>query len=199
MGSRRAQSESIGVILLTAVIIIVIGVGSYAILGGTGDSDTVLASIDHSIDSDRLRLTHTGGDTLAASDLRVVVRGSGTEQSFILDAANLSGSDDQFEPSERIERDISTLSGTVDLYVVHVPTNTALLSVSERIKKFVADSILSWSTGSDWNGATSAVSVVHDGFGDHRDDAVELGHARDSTGGAGRPRRSMSSARTTGA
>lgn len=186
MGRGRGQSESIGVILLTAVVVLgVAGVGVVVLDNGTSDREQILLTVDHEISIDTLTLTHAGGDTVRATDLRVVVRGDGSEQSFVVDAANVSGGDGRLEASERISREIESVSGAVELLVVHDPTNTVLVQVSEQISESVSDSVLTWSSASDWDGAASATGVVHDDVGDRSAGTVELGYPARDRGGSG--------------
>ncbi|MBX0287414.1 PKD domain-containing protein [Halomicroarcula sp. F28] len=138
---RRAQSESIGVILLTVVIVITVGVGSAVFLGSVADdadrAGAPLVDFSVEVTATEITVTHAGGDVVAQSELTVIVRGQSTTKRYRVDAANVSGDDDgRFEPSERFRRAHDFVGPTVDVTVVHNASNTVLaresLVVGER-------------------------------------------------------------------
>ena len=74
----RAQSETVGVILLLAVFVVSASAIGVAYVGGVGsDADEVVVSADLSADGTDLRVDHLGGDALPNDDLTVVVRADG--------------------------------------------------------------------------------------------------------------------------
>ena len=74
----RAQSETVGIILLLAVFVVSASAIGVAYVGGVGsDADEVVVSADLSADGTDLRVDHLGGDALPNDELTVVVRANG--------------------------------------------------------------------------------------------------------------------------
>lgn len=129
----RAQSESIGVILLTGVVVIVVAIGGAVILdGAASDADSApLVDVTFEVTTDKISVTHAGGDTVAQSALTVIVRDDTTTERYAVDAAHVTGDGDgQFEPSERFERNHGLSGPTVDVLVVHDDSNSVLAQES---------------------------------------------------------------------
>lgn len=79
----RAQSETIGVILLVAVFVVSASAIGVAYVGGVGsDADEVVVSADLTADGTDLRADHLGGDALPNEELAVVVRAEGNTTRF---------------------------------------------------------------------------------------------------------------------
>lgn len=98
----RAQSESIGVILLTAVVVIsVTTVGAFAL--SDIDSETVDADVSVRVTANGFYFDHAGGDPLEMADLLIVVRdGNRTlRPDFTADTIYDGDDDATFEPGER--------------------------------------------------------------------------------------------------
>lgn len=127
----RAQSHTVGVILLTAVIVILMGVFGAFYLGVTTDRVNnygPLVDADVNATADQVTVVHVGGDAIAFDDLDIVVRVGGANERFPVDAVNVSGDgDDRFDPTERFVRDHGLGSGEMEILVVHTPSNTILL------------------------------------------------------------------------
>jgi PKD repeat protein len=127
----RAQSESIGVILFTFVVVVTVGVGGAVVLGGVAqDADTAGAPlVDATIEltANEISVTHGGGDPVAQSAVTVILRGDTKTERYGLDDANLSGDDDgTFEVTERFQRDHDLVGPTVDVVVVDNASNSIL-------------------------------------------------------------------------
>ena len=185
MGGVRAQSESIGVILLTFVIVLAVGVFSIGALGGLFDGRTasgVLVDVEYEFDGGSLVLTHGGGDSVAAESVEVMVAEPTRARYLLTEFTALDGADAVFDPGERWQRAHSLSGGTVRLIVVHTPSNAVLFDETTDVP---APPRVRWSSASDWDGAVSASSVVHDDVGDHSADAVELGYPARDRGGSG--------------
>ncbi|MDB2294482.1 type IV pilin N-terminal domain-containing protein, partial [Halorubrum ezzemoulense] len=74
----RAQSETVGIILLLAVFVVSASAIGVAYVGGVGSNvDEVVVSADLSADGSDLRVDHLGGDALPNDELTVVVRTDG--------------------------------------------------------------------------------------------------------------------------
>jgi hypothetical protein len=70
----RAQTESIGVILLLGVVVISIGAGGiYAVGTVTQSTDGPDAAFTSEIGTDGIALSHQGGDSVPGNDLRLIV------------------------------------------------------------------------------------------------------------------------------
>ncbi|RLM67899.1 type IV pilin [Halorubrum sp. Atlit-8R] len=93
----RAQSETVGIILLVAVFVVSASAIGVAYVGGVGsDTDEVVVSAELSADGTDLRVDHLGGDALPNGELAVVVRadGNATRYPFAPPAG-------EFAPGER--------------------------------------------------------------------------------------------------
>jgi len=126
----RAQSESIGVIMLTAVIVLLVGGFGVVYLGASGagsGADTPLVDAEVTVTDQQVTITHVGGDTIPTSELDVIVRANGGSERFSLDAVNISeDTDGSFGPSDRFERDHGLGGGQLDVLLVHTTSNTVL-------------------------------------------------------------------------
>ena len=127
----RAQSESIGIILLTFVIVVTVGVGGAVMLSGVADDadrgSAPLVDATIEVTATEISVVHNGGDPVALSDLTVIARGDTRTERYDLDAANVTGDGDGiFEPSERFEREHGLVGPTADVLVVHTASNTVL-------------------------------------------------------------------------
>ncbi|MGM0448517.1 MAG: carboxypeptidase regulatory-like domain-containing protein [Methanobacteriota archaeon] len=79
----RAQSETVGVILLVAVFVVSASAIGVAYVGGVGsDADEVVVSADLSANGTDLRVDHLGGDTLSNDELVVVIRANGNSTRY---------------------------------------------------------------------------------------------------------------------
>jgi len=93
----RAQSETVGVILLVAVFVVSASAIGVAYVGGVdSDADEVVVSADLSAAETDLRVDHLGGDALPNGALAVVVRADGNTTRYLF--APPSG---EFSPGDR--------------------------------------------------------------------------------------------------
>ncbi|WP_159901761.1 type IV pilin [Salinirussus salinus] len=129
---RRAQSETIGVLLLTAVVVVlvsVVGAGVIANVSSQAQAGEVAARADVTITSDNVTVTHGGGDTLADSTVQVILRNGSDESRYELSdvapADRTGDGDGRFEPGERAVLSHS-LTGTVSVLVVDIERGTVL-------------------------------------------------------------------------
>lgn len=99
----RAQSESIGVILLTAVIVVTVGAAGTVVLADIGAEETTRADLAVDLTDDRVAVAHNGGDSVPFDALLVVVRqGNDTWRPATNVSALARGdADAQFDPGER--------------------------------------------------------------------------------------------------
>lgn len=130
----RAQSHTVGVILLTAVIVILIGVFGAVYLGVTSDrADRYGPLLDAEVNAtdEQVFLTHRGGDSIAVDELAVTIRRGGTSERHALAVADVTRTRtlndvDRFEPTERFEHAHDLGAGQMEVMVIHVPSNTVL-------------------------------------------------------------------------
>ena len=127
----RAQSESIGVILLTAVVVITVGSAGAVVLAadGGGGEETVNADVSIDIVEDGVVVAHGGGDAVSLADVRVIVEtGNGTWRPPVNQSGLENGDgDEQFEEGERWvgERDLDP-EALVRVRVIDAESRTLL-------------------------------------------------------------------------
>lgn len=142
-GTRRGQIEGVGVVLLTAIVVVAVGTFGAFYLGSIGD-EQVRADLDVRLDAaghGNVSVTHGGGTTLDTDEVVVIVRdASGGEERYGVTAANLTGSsDDTFDPGETWRRETAadlTAGDRLRVLVVHNATESvpfdSPVTVSER-------------------------------------------------------------------
>ncbi|WP_049980048.1 type IV pilin N-terminal domain-containing protein [Halolamina rubra] len=99
----RAQSETVGVILLTAVVVLTVGTVGAVVFTEVNTAETTRADLAVSVADDGVAVTHNGGEPIAFADLEVVVRsGDETWRPPMNESGVVRGDgDDRFQPSER--------------------------------------------------------------------------------------------------
>jgi len=126
-------SPVIGVILMVAITVILAAVIGTFVLG-LGDSleQAPQAQLDAEYDGSNLAVSHNGGDSIAAADLKIVVEGGNT----ITSDSSESGVDAEFSPNsgdfsvgDTITMN-SGVSGTdAQVQVIHEPSESIILDV----------------------------------------------------------------------
>lgn len=128
----RAQSETVGVILLTAIVVLTVGTAGAVVLAGVDTTETVRADLAVTVADDGVAVTHDGGQPVAFADLQVVVRnGDGTWRPPMNESGVIRGDDDgEFEPGERwaATRDLNGDAVTT-VQVVERESDTVLVEV----------------------------------------------------------------------
>lgn len=132
-GPSRAQSEVVGVTILTGVVVIAALTVGAVIIAQTGGDDGPTTDLVLEVTASDVALTHNGGDTLALGDLTVVLDADGSERRFTPDAANTSDGDARLRPGDRISRAHGFPSDDLGVMVVHDPSNSVLVDDRERI------------------------------------------------------------------
>ncbi|SDM49146.1 Protein of unknown function [Halogranum gelatinilyticum] len=134
----RAQSETIGVILLVGVVTLAISTFGVYYLGSIDQNPGPTTNVDSHVTAEEIRLTHDGGDIVDTANLRVVVRANGADTGIDWSEGSLSGSTpDSFGPGETWSVDVSAArddaSGSdfdpdteVRILLVHDPTNSVV-------------------------------------------------------------------------
>ena len=116
----RGQSETLGVVLLTAIVVILVAlIGGFLFAELGSSEEQVLANIQGEVTSEGVVLTHEGGDSFGPGELTVLLRGDAEEEWSI---------DNSFEGGDKWESGDSLSNGEYQLLVVHESSNTMLLN-----------------------------------------------------------------------
>lgn len=125
MASTRGQSETVGIVLLTAVIVVLASVVGVFILANFEGSDETEQTVDvrSAVDGQNVTISHFGGASYAAAEIRIVIRQQGSgEISLPLSEFTHDGDRETFEAGDRWKSDFDsrgeTLSGEIRLLVV---------------------------------------------------------------------------------
>lgn len=141
MGS-RAQTETIGMVLLLGLVVVVVTVGGVVALDATvgGNQETApFVQLEASVDGTSLTLSHRAGDSLRAGDIDVVTRSGDTTTRYALESDGEINdkpvtSETRFSPGDDWRPTTSLGFNESDEYlvlVVHEPSNSVLYR-SER-------------------------------------------------------------------
>lgn len=135
--SIRAQSETVGSVLVLALVVILVstvGLAGLAALDSfAGERAAATVAVDGVVDdTDELRLvvTHEGGDPLAPEDVVLLVGEAGDRERLTL--AEATGSDATFRPADRLAVIEPTFDpdDRVRVIAIHEPTGTTLAEVT---------------------------------------------------------------------
>jgi len=125
----RAQPETVGAVLLLAMVVIgVSGVG-YVLLGTIDPGDGPTTDVAATVTDDALTITHRGGDPLAGDDLTVVLRYDGSEERYEFATDGSYGADATFDPGEqwRLDGAVPYAPGDrVEVLLFHESSDTVL-------------------------------------------------------------------------
>lgn len=136
--ANRAQSSVIGVVLLTAVLIVTvstIGIFFLGTISEQADASEPLVDVDATLTNEAVEVQHVAGDTVDLDDLTLVLSKGSTTERYAFDGANVSGSGDgQFGPAETFARNHSLGSGAFRVRVYHTASNSLLHS--ERLDAY---------------------------------------------------------------
>ena len=126
----RGQSETIGSVLLLALVVILVstvGLAGLAAIGTFAPAEPAASvGIDGGIDDGELTLVvvHEGGDALAPDEVVLLV-GEGEDRQR-LELADASGGDATFRPGDRRELTAGPVDPPVRVLVVHAPSGATL-------------------------------------------------------------------------
>lgn len=124
-----AQSDVVGVLLFTGVVVLLVGVVGTFVLSGIDTTSEPVADVEVHVTDSTVRLTHGGGDSMAAAAVRVEFGRDGSGATTLADASERAGDgDDRLEPGERRETGHGA-SDTISVSVVHDPSDTVLTRV----------------------------------------------------------------------
>lgn len=119
----RAQSETVGVVLLTGVVVILVAIVGAVVLGDLGSEKPPVADFEPNVTTGAVTLQYTNGDRIQKTDLTVVVIGADRARHGLETYTELAGNgDDSLDPGERVRRTHTIGQETVRVIVVHEPT-----------------------------------------------------------------------------
>ncbi|MBX0324010.1 PKD domain-containing protein [Halomicroarcula sp. F13] len=128
-GDDRAQSETIGVVLLTGVVVVTIGVAGFVTLGDIGASARSTPSLDiHAgATTQDVFVAHNGGSSVDSNDVTIVVVGDNRRQYTLADYTQVGGTDPtRFEPGGRWGLPNDVGGASIRVVAIHDPTSTVL-------------------------------------------------------------------------
>jgi hypothetical protein len=177
-GSARGQSEVLGVVTLTILIVLLIGlVTSVAVLPSvSGNSVPPAVDLGVGAEPGTVEVSHRGGESLETDGLVLVVRGSADEVRLGFESAF---GEPRFDDGDSVAFSPSLPLNAGDrlrVLVVHEPTNQVVYDGAKvvRLPGGTSGSRLVWSSAADWN-AGSGQRVVHDDVGDRVPSQLQLG------------------------
>lgn len=150
----RSQTESIGIVLLTAVIAIVVSVsGMYYLSSVEGDGDQPKFSVEGDVSAPNVTVTHAGGDPIPSGDLRLVVR---VDDSSVYTETY----DQEFTPGDTWTVNVSnhtnvTTGSTIGVSLYHVPSGSQLYSEA-------------WTADEEWSSITKLSQYPRQLLATHR-------------------------------
>ncbi|WEL17977.1 Pilin/Flagellin, FlaG/FlaF family [Halorhabdus sp. SVX81] len=126
MKQARAQSEVVGVVLMTAVIIILAMIVGGTILSTVDTEEKPTANLNVSVDASNVTVSHHGGTYLSVDEITVHLRSANTER-HLLDAfqERQGDADSSFDPGETVTH-THNATALLTVFVVHDPSNTVL-------------------------------------------------------------------------
>lgn len=138
--SGRAQTEAIGVVTVTAVVLLLAFTVGFAVVGSmTNGESTAPALGDYSFDADgtAVSVTHASGDAVPLSDLSLVVRGPNGSTSRPFTAGTLADGGAVFRPGSTWRYDAFPFpfdrAVELELLVLHGPSGTVVDRTTVRV------------------------------------------------------------------
>jgi PKD repeat protein len=126
---QRGQSEVIGIVLFTAVVVgAVVLVGALVIPTFAEDADRRFLSVDGDATTQNITLQHADGDSFSTDDLEIILRGNASSERYDFDGfTQLRGTDNAtFEQGDRWYRSHGIDSEQMEILVVDVSQNQIL-------------------------------------------------------------------------
>jgi len=199
LSTNRAQVESLGSLLLVAVVVVSVGTfGAYYVAsttgggaGGTADGANGADSFDFAVGvtQDELRISHNGGPSVPTTDLRILVENVSGEYTYTFDDGAVQGGDgnDRFDAGETWELTWDQSTG-VDMTISLVDTGEERLLFRQSVttESAATDRPSNVAGGEEINGALGgeAPGETLGGDGDGDDDGDE-DEAEDKDGDGG--------------
>lgn len=124
--SGRAQSEVVGALLFTVVVVLLVSLVGLVVLSGADTTSEPAVDLEIAVENATVRLTHAGGEDLVASDV-VVILGDGATAGRGLETVNESvGDNDTLFEGGEVREASHGATDALSVTVVHEPTNTVL-------------------------------------------------------------------------
>jgi flagellin-like protein len=116
----RAQSEVVGVILLTGVVVVLVSVVGAIVISGQQTDRGPTADIIATTDGNDLILKHAGGGRMAVADIDVYIAdGTTTRYDLTAFTEQVGDGDGRFDPGERRQLTLSQRGRLRILVVAH--------------------------------------------------------------------------------
>lgn len=137
--STRAQSTVIGVLLLTAVVIITVStIGIFFVGTISEQADASGPLVDVSMTNETIEVRHVVGDSVDIDDLTLIVDNDSVTERYAFGPANVTGDGDgQFDPGETFARNHSLGGGAFRVRILDTGSNSLLHS--ERLDAYAVD------------------------------------------------------------
>jgi hypothetical protein len=129
VSSERSQSETVGVLLITGIVIILVGTLGVAMTSNVMSQMEGDPQIDLGGDAtkENVTLEHVGGARLETSELEVVLQGDSTERYDLTSFTQRRGDDPTwFESGDRYQRGHNLSGDSVEVLLVHRPSNSVV-------------------------------------------------------------------------
>jgi len=166
---------------MTAVVVILSVIVGGAILTNIDTQDEPVADLEASVDASNVTISHHGGTQLSTDEVTIYFRSGNTERHSLSAFPELQGDNDtSFDPGERVTR-VHNATDVITVFIVHDPSNTVLYDRAFDVPESGL-SPLTWKLATDWDNAVTETNVVHDSFGDHSGDRIELGYPATDSG-----------------
>lgn len=127
----RAQSETVGMVLLVGTVVLLVSVVGYYLLGSVAVDPAPTADVVGTVTDDAVTLVHGSGDDIPGAELTVLLRYGGAESRYDFAADGSYGDDAVFEPGERWQLDGAVpfdAGDRVEMLLLHDPSGTVLFS-----------------------------------------------------------------------
>ncbi|WP_280587058.1 carboxypeptidase regulatory-like domain-containing protein [Halorubrum sp. Boch-26] len=119
----RAQSTTVGTILLVAVFLVVAATVGVAVVDDVTPDEEPLVSAEFDADGTDLSISHIGGNSLGNADLRLFLDSGGNTTQIEFNPPP----DERFSPGDRREfGEVLTPASTTRIRLVHIPSGTVL-------------------------------------------------------------------------
>lgn len=124
----RGQSETIGVLLLTGVVVVTVGLIGIIILSGTASERERMTAVAVDVSTENVTLTHDGGQTLPESEITVIVDGQQRVRYGLTELNRIAADGNgRFDPGETWRIGHETAAGdAVQVILVHEPSGDVI-------------------------------------------------------------------------
>lgn len=129
----RAQSEVIGVVLLTGVVVVVVSLIGLVVLQGVSAESESGPTVDVIVDAttEFVSISHNGGTTVDVSSMEVVLSGESRARYPLSSFIQHRGSDTAiFEPGDRWNHSNDVGGDRLRVSIVHTPSGTVIHDVT---------------------------------------------------------------------